>query len=105
MSYRIINSGKNQRRGYFGLNRSPLFQILPQKDFGEEQKLSYENFLHRDLKKLFSRYFPTEFSNYNNNIVCDIKQVSYHEPEITEEEARANSLTWSYQIICLWSFA
>ena len=104
MLYRIINSGKNQRREYLGRNHSPLFQDLPQKDFGQEQKLSYDNFLHHQLKNLFTNYFPIEFSNYNNNIQCNIKQVDYQEPKISEDQARSDSLTWSYSVYLLWSF-
>ncbi|CAG8826612.1 24399_t:CDS:2, partial [Cetraspora pellucida] len=46
---------------YLGLNRSPLFQDLPNKDFGEEQKLSYDNFFRTGLDQLFAAYFPAEF--------------------------------------------
>ena len=88
MLYRIINSGKNKRHEYLALNRSPLFQNLPNKDFGEEQKFSYNDFLHNAFKKLFFFYFPTEFSNYNNKIRCDVKGINYQEPEISEEEAK-----------------
>jgi hypothetical protein len=68
MSYRIINSGKNQRREYLAANRSPLFQALPERDFAQEQKVSYRDFLDKKLPKLFSFYFPFEFSDYNNDV-------------------------------------
>jgi DNA-directed RNA polymerase beta subunit len=93
MLYRIIKSGNNKRREYLGLNRSPLFQDLPQKDFAEEQKLSFDNFLHSDLKKIFATYFPAEFSNYNNHIRCEVKEIRCEEPKNTEDETRANGLT------------
>jgi len=93
MLYRTINSGKNQRREYLGRNRSPLFQDLPQKDFGQEQKSSYDDFLRYQLTNLFNGYFPAEFSNSNNNIRCDVKQVDYQEPKISEDEARSNAQT------------
>ncbi|CAG8741295.1 20808_t:CDS:2, partial [Racocetra persica] len=73
-----------------GLNHSPLFQDLPNKDFGEEQKLSFDNFLRQGLKKIFATYFPAEFSNYNNLIHCEVKEVRYEEPKNTANEARVN---------------
>ena len=107
MSYRIINSGKNSRREYLGTNRSPLFQGLPEHDYTQEQKLSYSKFLHERLPQLLSFYFPVEFSDYNNDVEINIKDVEYREPETviegpkgkkkiepqSEEEARAKSLT------------
>ena len=68
MSYRIINSGKNQRREYLAANRSPLFQALPERDFAQEQKASYHDFLDKKLSELISFYFPFEFSDYNNDV-------------------------------------
>ena len=62
MSYRLIKSGKNQRREYLGLNKSPLFQDLPQRDFAHEQKESYHKFFQERLPKLLDFYFPAEFN-------------------------------------------
>src|SRR6185312_13474091 len=98
MSYRIINSGKNPRREYLTVNRSPLFQDLPKQDYAREQKLSYLKFLHERLPKLLSFYFPAEFSDYNNNIRINVENLVYQEPEITEEMARSESLTWNYLV-------
>jgi|SRR5205085_7782465 len=102
MSYRIINSGKNPRREYLTVNRSPLFQGLPERDYAREQKLSYSKFLHERLPKLLSFYFPAEFSDYNNNIKINVENFAYQEPEITEETARAESLTWNYLVSFDW---
>ena len=93
VSYRLINSGKNQRREYLSLNRSPLFQDLPQQDFAQEQKISYQNFLFKKLPQLLTFYFPAEFSDYNNNIRVNIESVECQDPEISENEARTESLT------------
>src|SRR5947209_8617470 len=107
MSYQIINSGKNSRREYLGVNRSPLFQGLPERDYVREQKLSYSKFLHERLPQLLSFYFPAEFRDYNNDVKIEVKNVECREPETvvedskgrkkiklqSEEEARANSLT------------
>jgi hypothetical protein len=93
VSYRLINSGNNQRREYLSLNRSPLFENLPDRDFAQEQKLSYHNFLFEKLPQLLTFYFPAEFSDYNNNISVSIDSLECQEPEISEEEARENSLT------------
>src|SRR3954469_5727903 len=107
MSYRTINSGKNSRREYLGTNRSPLFQGLLEQDYVRERKLSYSKFLHERLPHLLSLYFPVEFSDYNNDIKINIKNVECREPETvvedskgkkkvkpqSEEEARLNSLT------------
>jgi len=102
MSYRIINSGKNPRREYLTVNRSPLFQDLPEQDYAREQKLSYSKFLNERLPKLLSFYFPAEFNDYNNNIKISVENLVYQEPEITEEIARAESLTWNYLLSFDW---
>jgi hypothetical protein len=81
------------RREYLGANRSTLFRGLPERDYAREQKLSYLNFLHERLPRLLSFYFPAEFSDYNNNIRINVENLAYQEPEITEEVARAESLT------------
>jgi len=91
MSYRTINSGKNQRREYLAANRSPLFQPLPERDYAQEQKLSYSKFLYERLPQLLSFYFPAEFSDYNNNIRIEVENYECQEPTITEEEARVDS--------------
>ena len=97
-SYRLITSGENQRREYLSLNRSPLFQALPNRDFAKEQKLSYHNFLYEKLPKLLTYYFPADFSDYNNTIKVNIEEVECQEPEISEEEAKNDSLTWSHTV-------
>ncbi|MEG7978389.1 MAG: hypothetical protein NY202_00215 [Mollicutes bacterium UO1] len=93
MSYRIINSGKNQRREYLVANRSPLFQTLPERDYAQEQKLSYSKLLNKRLPQLLLFYFPAEFSDYNNNVKISIEKFLCQKPEITEKQARADSLT------------
>ena len=119
MSYSIINSGKNSRREYWGVNRSPLFQGLPEQDYIREQKLSYSKFLYEGLPNLLSFYFPTEFGDYNNHVRIDVKDVECREPETviedskgkkkivpqSEEEAQTNSLTWSHIISFNWKIA
>lgn len=105
VSYRLITSGKNQRREYLSLNRSPLFEKLPDRDFAEEQKESYKKFLKEKLPQLLTFYFPAEFSDYNNNIRVNIESVECQEPKISEEEARVNFHTWSYSISFLWTVA
>lgn len=93
LPYRLITSGKNQRREYFSLNRSPLFANLPDRDFAEEQKLSYEKFLYEKLPRLLTFYFPAEFSDYNNNVHINVESLDCAEPEISEEQAREDSVT------------
>ncbi len=93
LPYRLINSGKNQRREYFSLNRSPLFEALPDRDFAQEQKLSYYEFLYEKLPQLLTFYFPVEFNDYNNNIRVNIEEIECQEPEVSEKEARANFQT------------
>jgi hypothetical protein len=95
LPYRLINSGKNQRREYLSLNHSPLFQSLPERDFAHEQKKSYENFLYQQLPRLLTSppYSPIELSDYNNDIRITIEEVKCQEPEVSEEEARVNFLT------------
>jgi hypothetical protein len=104
MSYRIINSGKNQRREYIGANRSPLFKDLPDKDYAQEQRKAYDNFIFGSynekgkllkpsrLSQLFEFYFPQEtpikFSDYNNQIQIRVENLVCEEPAITEEQAR-----------------
>ena len=110
-SYRLITSGKNQRREYLSLNCSPLFQTLPDQDFAQEQRKSYHSFLYERLPKLLNFYFPpektVEFSDYNNDVKIEVRDIECREPETitedskgkkeispkSEEEARANSLT------------
>ena len=96
VSYRLIECGKNQRREYLSKNRSPLFQSLPEYDFAQEQKKSYENFLWRDLKNLLNFYFPTsgrKLENYNNQVLINIEDLSCDEPKIEKEQARTDFLT------------
>nr|CAG8584891.1 15453_t:CDS:10 [Entrophospora candida] len=82
-----------KRREYLAANRSPLFQTLPERDFAQEQKASYQYFLDQKLPKLFSFYFPFEFSDYNNDVWINASEIKYQESN-SEEEARANSSTW-----------
>ncbi|RHZ35466.1 hypothetical protein [endosymbiont GvMRE of Glomus versiforme] len=117
-SYRIIKSGKNQRREYLGPNHSPLFQNLPDKNFAQERKKKYNDLFNR-LSKLIHFYFPEknpiEFSDYNNKIKIEIKNIECQEltikkkigdkeieVKVTEEEARDNFLTWSNAISFFW---
>jgi hypothetical protein len=74
MSHRLIISGDNQRREYFSVNSSPLFKDLPDKDFSQEQKKSYNGFKD-SLKKLFDFYFPAKFSDYNNEIELELEEI------------------------------
>ena len=91
--YRLITSGENKRREYLSFNRSLLFKSLPDRDFAQEQKLSYHNFLYKKLPKLLNFYFPAEFNDYNNNIKIKIEEIECHEPEISEQEAKIEALT------------
>ncbi|CAI2201881.1 5971_t:CDS:2, partial [Funneliformis geosporum] len=79
---------KNSRREYVGVNRSPLFRDLPEHDYTREQKLSYSKFLYERLPQLLSFYFPAEFSDYNNNVIINIKDVECREPETVVEDAK-----------------
>jgi DNA-directed RNA polymerase beta subunit len=114
-SYRLITSGKNQRREYFSLNHSPLFQVLPDQDFAQEQRKSYHNFLYEKLPKLLNFYFPkeraVELSDYNNKVKINIEGIEIQEPKIekkvkgkkvevefSEEEAQNSSLTWNHLV-------
>jgi hypothetical protein len=72
MLYRLINSGKAQRKEYYYHNRSDLFQSLPQKDLAQEQRESYEYFLNRALPRLLQFYFPVQLKDYNNQIRLEI---------------------------------
>ena len=103
LPYRLITSGKNERREYLSLNHSPLFKSLPDRDFTQEQKLSYHNFLHKKLPKLLNFYFPAEFSDYNNSVKIKVEEIKCHEPEISEEEAKNESLTWNHTISFNWT--
>ncbi|CAG8440208.1 11522_t:CDS:2 [Ambispora leptoticha] len=89
---RLVDKGA-KRREYLALNRSPLFKSLPDRDFAQEQKLSYHNLLYEKLPKLLNFYFPAEFSDYNNNVKIKIEEIECHEPEISEEEAKNEALT------------
>src|SRR5437868_691744 len=117
MPYQTINSGKNPRREYLTTNRSPLFQGLPERDYAQEQKLSYHNFLYDTYKngellkpsrlsQLLDFYFPkenpAEFSDYNNNIKISVENFVCEEPEMTEEQARTDSLTWNHVVSFDW---
>jgi DNA-directed RNA polymerase subunit beta len=102
LPHRLIISGKNERREYLSLNHSPLFKSLPDRDFTQEQKLSYHIFLHEKLPKLLNFYFPAEFSDYNNSLKIKVEEIKCSEPEISEEEAKNESLTWNHTISFNW---
>jgi hypothetical protein len=109
MSYRIVNSGKNQRREYLGVNHSPLFQPLPERDYAQEQKKSYYSFLYNlydengkllkpsQLSQLLNFYFPkekpVEFGDYNNDVKINIEDVECREPEITVKDLKGKDIT------------
>lgn len=90
---RIVQSGRNRRVEYLSANLSPLYSALPSGDFAAIQKKSYKNFIENRLPKLFTDYFPAKFSDYNNTINIDIKDVKCEETGETEDEARENSQT------------
>ncbi|CAI2201883.1 19323_t:CDS:2, partial [Funneliformis geosporum] len=79
---------KNSRREYVGVNRSPLFRGLPEHDYTREQKSSYSKFLYERLPELLSFYFPAEFSDYNNDVTINIKDVECREPETVVEDSK-----------------
>src|SRR5436309_3113899 len=96
--YRIVESGGNYRHEFLGKNRSPLFESIPNKDFGYEQKTSYYNFLKDEFRKLIFSYFPINIINYNNNAVCNVRDIIFHDPEskkisISEDDTKNNSIT------------
>ena len=93
MLYRLINVGKTQRKEYFHLNRSELFQPLPYKDLAQEQKESYEHFQKKVLPKLFGFYFPAQFKDYNNQIRLEISDFRFEEPNFSEVEAYRKKIT------------
>ncbi|WNE41046.1 MAG: DNA-directed RNA polymerase subunit beta [Mycoplasmataceae bacterium] len=105
MNYRQIKSGKNPRREYLTANRSPLFEALPERDYAQEQKLSYSKFLNESLSQLFAFYFPAEFKDYNNDVKCDVTNVIWEEPKITEGEAQDESVTWNHSVSFDWKIA
>jgi hypothetical protein len=92
-AYRTIISGQKQRREFLSLNKSPLFKDLPNLDFAQEQKTSYNKFVFDKLPKLLSFYFPAEFSDYNNKVNTNITNIDCKEPDFTQEQARMNSVT------------
>ena len=93
MLYRSINLGKTQRREYYHLNRSNLFQSLPYKDLTQEQKESYEYFQQKALLKLFKFYFPSQFKDYNNQIRLEISDFRLEEPKFSETEVYRRKIT------------
>jgi len=102
MPQRSINIGNGQCREYLSLNRSPLFQALPQKDFAQIQKDSYDFFLNKRLKGLLDLYFPAEFSDYNNKVSLTIKDLIINPPTISLEEAKDKQITWQNVINLKW---
>ncbi|CAG8611931.1 6936_t:CDS:2, partial [Ambispora gerdemannii] len=77
-------------------------QALPGRDFAHEQKLSYSQFLTERLPRLLNFYFPAEFSDYNNHIRVNITDFKCQEPEISEQEAQENYLTWNHTVSFNW---
>lgn len=92
-NYRLIKTGKNVRREYLALNRSPIFSTLPEIDTAQEQKKSYFNFLNVKLKKLLNFYFPVYYEDHNNNINIEVDDFFLTEPSMTQEEACYKFLT------------
>ena len=103
MLYRSINLGKTQRREYYHLNRSNLFQSLPYKDLTQEQKESYKYFQQKALPKLFEFYFPAQFKDYNNQIRLEISDSRLEEPKFSEIEVYRRKITWAQKIFLTWS--
>lgn len=93
--YRLINSGKIQRREYYGKNCSSLFESLPQKDLTREQKDSYYHFLYHSLPQLLEFYFPVQFDDYNNRIRLEILASRWEEPKFSLEEVYQRKTTLS----------
>ena len=104
MLYRLINSGKTQRKEYYHHNRSDLFRPLPQKDLTQEQRESYEYFLYQALPKLLQFYFPAQFKDYNNQVSLEILNYEngelcrWEEPEFTKIETYRKKTTWSQKL-------
>ena len=106
LPHRLIKSGKTQRREYYYLNRSDLFSSLPQGNFAQEQKKSYDYFLQKSLPKLLQLYFPVQLQDYNNQVKLEFSKYedlgnSYfriEEPEISLEEAYKKKTTWNQKL-------
>src|SRR5436190_24061126 len=104
--HRLIESGKTQRREYYYLNRSNLFSSLPQGNFAQEQKKSYNHFLQKSLPNLLQLYFPVQLQDYNNQVKLEFSKYedlgnSYfriEEPEISLEEAYKKKTTWNKKL-------
>lgn len=104
--HRLIKSGKAQRREYYYLNRSDLFSSLPQGNFAQEQKKSYNYFLQKSLPSLLQLYFPVQLQDYNSQVKLEVLKYedlgnSYfriEEPEISLEETHQKKLTWSQKL-------
>ena len=101
--YRLINSGKIQRREYYGKNCSSLFESLPQKDLTREQKDSYYHFLYHSLPQLLEFYFPVQFDDYNNRIRLEILASRWEEPKFSLEEVYQRKTTLSQKFFLTWS--
>ncbi len=97
MNHRLIASGDNYRREYFSVNNSPLFKALPNKDFSQEQKKSYQHF-RENLKGLFDFYFPAKFSDYNNQIELVLEKVIWNSPQFTEDESKDFLISLEYRV-------
>lgn len=101
MSHRLIISGDNQRREYFSVNSSPLFKDLPDKDFSQEQKKSYNGFKN-SLKNLFDFYFPASFTDYNNKVDLKLEEIIWNDPQFTEDECKEFLISYDYKIDLVW---
>src|SRR5436190_2131127 len=104
--HRLIKSGKTQRREYYYLNHSDLFSSLPQGNFAQEQKKSYDYFLQKSLPKFLQLYFPVQLQDYNNQVTLQFSKYedmdnSYfriEEPEISLEEVYQKKTTWNQKL-------
>ena len=101
--HRLVKSGKAQRREYYYLNRSDLFSSLPQGNFAQEQKKSYNYFLQKSLPDLLQLYFPIQLQDYNSQVKLEVLKYEKEEsdndyfriekPEISIEEVHQKKLT------------
>src|SRR4051812_1802949 len=106
VSYRLVQSGKSQRREYYCLNRSNLFSSLPQGDFFQEQKKSYNHFFQESLPSLLELYFPIQLKDYNNQVKIQVlkyedlddKFFRIEEPKISVQEAYQKKVTWNQRL-------
>ena len=101
MNYRKVISGVNERREYFSLNKSPLFEGIVDSDFSNEQRKSFKNF-KENFPKLFNLYFPANFSDYNNNVRIKILDFIWTESNFSEKECRTHYISSEYKVDLVW---